>query len=59
MWPGGAKETRRREENFIWFHPAATTMEKTMMTPFASEMATDVGERWHTAKENLFEYNRP
>ena len=58
MWPGGAKETRR-EENFIWFHPAATTMEKMMRTPLAPEMVTTVGEWWRTATERLSEYNRP
>ena len=60
---GGAKGRRRRrtrrEGNFIWFRPAATTMEKMMRTPLAPEMVTAVGERWRTATERLSEYNRP
>ena len=61
---GGAKGRRRRrrtrrEGNFIWFRPAATTMEKMMRTPLAPEMVTAVGEWWRTATERLFEYNRP
>ena len=62
---GGAKGRRRRrrrtrrEGNFIWFRPAATTMEKMMRTPLAPEMVTAVGEWWRTATERLSEYNRP
>jgi len=62
---GGAKgrrrrrRRRRREGNFIWFRPAATTMEKMMRTPLAPEMVTAVGEWWRTATERLSEYNRP
>ena len=61
MWLGGAKGRRRRrgEGNFIWFRPAATTMEKMMRTSLAPEMVTAVGERWRTATERLSEYNRP
>jgi len=59
MRPGRVKGRRRRREGtFIWFRPAAITMEKTMRTPLAPEMATTVGERWHTATERLSEYNR-
>jgi len=39
MRPGRAKgrRRRRRDETFIWFRPAAITMEKTMRTPLAPE----------------------
>jgi len=47
MRPGRAKgrRRRRRDGTFIWFRPAAITMEKMMRTPLAPEMATTVGER--------------
>jgi len=46
MRPGRVKGRRRRREGtFIWFRPAAITMEKMMRTPLAPEMATTVGER--------------
>ena len=53
------RRRRRRERTFIWFRPAATTMEKMMRTPLAPEMVTAVGEWWRTATERLSEYNRP
>ena len=57
---GRRRRTRtRREGNFIWFRPAATTTEKMMRTPLAPEMVTAVGEWWRTATERLSEYNRP
>jgi len=49
---------KRKEEELAEQNHAATIMEKTMRTPLAPEMATTVGERWHTATERLSEYNR-
>ena len=37
------RRRRRRERTFIWFRPAAITMEKMMRTPLAPEMVTAVG----------------